>query len=164
MSATLHMNLGFSSGGAPIVNTLFLLDVTEVAHTEFPQGSGASIMSLIQDDSATQANKDGAKDGKIVDLLHRMLARQHSPQTPKSQWGGTFGHPGEREQEEHELHLHHGDSRHCEQHQQRLLPPAKASSSMLLLQRPPQSVQSVQSLLSHPDREEDDFHSRTFGE
>ena len=110
MSATLHMNLGFSSGGAPIVTTIFLLDVTEVAHTEFPQGSGASIMSLIQDDSATQANKDGAKDGKIVDLLHRMLARQHSPQTPKSQWGGTFGHPGEREQEEHELHLHYGDS------------------------------------------------------
>ena len=110
MSANIHMNLGFSSGGAPIVNTLFLLDVTEVAHTEFPQGSGASIMSLIQDDTATQANKDCAKDGKIVDLLHRMLARQHSPQTPKSHGGGAFGHPGERDPEEHELHLHHGDT------------------------------------------------------
>jgi hypothetical protein len=149
MSSNMHINLAFSSGGAPIVSTIFLMDVAEVPHTEIPQGSDASIMTLIQDDIVpAQANKDDT--GRIVDLLHRMLARHHSPQAPKSNGAGTFGQHAESGQEsEPQLqddHRSHQGQRHQQQLPVLPSPPTEASSSMHWRQLPPQSVRS---LLSH---------------
>jgi hypothetical protein len=85
MSSNINVNIGFSSGGAPIVSTIFLMDVTEVPHAEIPLGIGTRITTLIQDDMVqAQADNDAAK---IVDLLQSMLAKQHSPQAPTSTLG-----------------------------------------------------------------------------